>query len=102
MDHRMDDIFINLFTFTIMKIETTKQVKTEVEIELPYYCANMCHFYEVYSEQRCIQVCTLEDWNAISIQPAKLALNGENNRVITEKEFSDIFEITLAKIRTRP
>jgi hypothetical protein len=43
-----------------MKLEMGIQVKT-VEIELPVYRKAICHYYKVYSDENCIQVCDLED-----------------------------------------
>ena len=50
-----------------MKIQLKKEVIEYVEVELPFYKKNRCHHYKVYSEDKCIQVCNLEESESIGV-----------------------------------
>lgn len=73
--------------FTIEK--TTKEA-IEVEISLPCYRKGICHYYKIYSENKCIQVTDIEGWFGISLHPTFLALN--NTTDSSEEEFLLIFD----------
>ena len=50
-----------------MKIQVKKEVIEYVDVELPFYKKSSCHYYKVYSEDKCIQVCNLEESESIKV-----------------------------------
>ena len=76
-----------------MKLKISETVTREVEVELPAYMKSNCHFYNVYSEEKCIQVCTLEGYISISIIPSEIAFSSRNipcQRENFDKAFDEI------------
>jgi hypothetical protein len=75
-----------------MKLEIKEyQVKT-VEIELPVYRKAICHYYKVYSDENCIQVCDLEDHLRVGVCSSKLAFSDENIKDCSKEEFEENFK----------
>jgi len=72
-----------------MKIKFKKTVTEveEVDVELPIYRKDICHYYRVFSEDHCVKVCTLKEWEEISVNPFSNAFSGNTSEDCTSEEF---------------
>lgn len=74
-----------------MKLKFKETITKEVEIALPHFMKSNCHFYKVYSEEKCIQVTDLD--GNYQIQQAHSGLAFLDGQVeATAEEFKDAFE----------
>jgi alpha-tubulin suppressor-like RCC1 family protein len=74
-----------------MKITTTKQVSTTIEVELPIYRKSPAFVYKVYCDNKCICICTMKNQEEIALRSASLAFSNEESIDITEQEFTTIY-----------
>lgn len=74
----------------MMKLEIKKELIEYVEVELPFYKKSNCSYYKVYSEKKCIQVCTLETSEDIGNVTNRCAFI--NTEDCTKKEFDQAYE----------
>lgn len=72
-----------------MKIEITKVIKEEINVTLPVFRKNNCHFYKVFSDEKCIQICNLDGNIAIGIHHSGLAYAGTDTIDCSKNEFED-------------
>lgn len=84
-----------------MKIEIQKTVTEFVEVALPIYRKNPCHFYKVFSEEHCVQICTLTDNPAVQVCHSGLAYHGTTTEDCTKEEFEAGLKETLERINFR-
>lgn len=84
-----------------MKIKKIIQTIKEVDISLPYYCKNICHWYKIYSKDKCIQVfySKHEDCGGLQSISASIPLENNDNIQCTEEEFNEKFEIVLEQLK---
>ena len=87
-----------------MKKLVKKVTYQEVEIQLPYYCKNICHAYAILDEKTAIMVCYGYDGGE-SVNNYSgyidLAIDKTNEADVVEitySEFKDLYHETIAKI----
>lgn len=74
-------------------------IKTEVEVDLPYFSKSGAYAYKVIDEDTCISVGYHEYIHA-SIQESYVSFAfREDNETITEDEFNELFNQTLKRIQ---
>lgn len=72
-----------------MKIQTQEYTTKTVEIELPVYRKDLCHYYKVYSENNCIAVCDLDFNFSISKSNSGLAFCRKEIEDCSKEEFEE-------------
>lgn len=73
-----------------MEITIKKTVEEKVKINLPAYVKSVCHFYKVISENKAIQVTTLEGHQSINETSPVVAFSNTKEES-TEAEFNNAF-----------
>lgn len=72
-----------------MKIKITESTEKTVEIILPAYRKDRCHYYKVYTEENCIVVCDLDFNFGISKSHSGLAFRSKDIEDCSEEEFEE-------------
>lgn len=75
-----------------MELLIKKEIIEKINVELPVYTKSECHNYMVFSDgfkDRCIQICTLKNAEAIGICHAGLAFDSPPEVNSNEQEFKD-------------
>lgn len=83
---------------TTMKIKIKKEINEELEIALPYFCkiGDNAFFYKIFSEEKCLQICTIKESQDIGIKHAGLPFSlSSKPSEITADEFHEVFNETL-------
>ena len=73
-----------------MEITIKKTVEEKVQITLPAYIKGVCHFYKVISENKAIQVTTLEGHQSINETSPIVAFSNTKEKC-TKEEFNNAF-----------
>jgi len=84
-----------------MKIKTQVTTTKEIEISLPYYCKNICFWYKVVSEKKCIQVrfSDYDEAGDICFCSASIAFNEKTNVQCTGEEFNEKFDLVIQQLK---
>lgn len=82
-----------------MKIPVSKTTTEFIEIELPVFRKDSCHYYKVISEKHCVQICTLSQSESIALYHSGLAF-GYKDIECTEQEFMEQFEKVTEKLKS--
>lgn len=72
-----------------MKIQTQEYTTKTIEIELPVYRKDLCHYYNVYSENNCIVVCDLDFNFGISKSHVGIAYCRKEIEDCSKEEFEE-------------
>lgn len=75
------------------------KITTTTEVDLPYYCQGGIHYYIVYSEADCLQVCDSDSGPTIGVAHAGLAFAHITPVKITVEEFDVAFNRVLDRIQ---
>jgi len=78
-----------------MKISIANVTMETVEVELPAYRKSRCHFYKVFSDTHCIEVCTLKNYHSVSFYNSSNALH-RSHEECTKEEFEAALKETIA------
>lgn len=73
-----------------MEITVKKTVEEKHEITLPAYYKTNCHHFKIFSNEKCINVCSLLGHRSIGEQHAEAPFNCYAVEC-TENEFNDAF-----------
>jgi len=72
-----------------MKIQITESTEKTIEIELPAYRKSICHYYKVYSNEHCIQVCDIDSSTSIARYHSGLAYSDKRIEDCSKEEFEE-------------
>lgn len=65
----------------------------EIEIQLPYYSKDVCHYFKAFSLAKCISITDMEDSYEIGIYHSGLAFGSASKVTKSDKdEFEDAFK----------
>jgi hypothetical protein len=78
-----------------MKITIKKEIEETHELELPAYRKNICYYYKIINEKKALQVCFLNDSEAIAISYTSIALKCDEvgNQEEFEEKFNKIMQL---------
>ena len=74
---------------TTLKQTTTKDV--EINVTLPYYSVDSCHWYKVIDEKHALCVCLLNGWHEIGLKPMEFAFRDTCKETIAS-EFDRVLD----------
>lgn len=72
-----------------MNIQITEYTERTIEIELPAYRKSGCHYYKVFSDEHCIQICTLDFNTSIARHHSGLAYSDKRIEDCSKEEFEE-------------
>lgn len=84
-----------------MKIKKQITTTEEIEISLPYFSKNICHWYKIISDDMAIQV-LFSDYRIcgnVNLVNSSLAFNDDNEQC-TEEEFNEKFDLVIQQLKT--
>lgn len=86
-----------------MKVEFKEQVVREVDIKLPYYSKDICHFYKILAENHMVQVTETTRENGDGIDEHDFTTMALMKDCIpsTQEEFEAAFNRVYARIKER-